>query len=169
MEGEHQVYEVTFSTRTPFVIPFQLTVNLVNGTATGTVCVCPHYHIYTQTYLIYVIHFTSLSMPLHFGRPIITWPPTTTTCSVGEWNIAVTRIYSETVTILTEDNFIAHSIVHRLYIHTQVHIVLIIVTPLASVGKYSKCNYLCGCIILLPLCVIIHYCASGDSYVVDSI
>ena len=109
-----------------------------------------------------IIYFTSLSMPLHFGRPIITWPPTTTTCSVDEWNIAVTRIYSDTVTILTEDNFIAYSIFHRLYIHTRVHIVLKIVPPLASVDKYSICNYLCGCVMLLPLCVIIHYCAPGD-------
>ena len=51
-------------------------------------------------------------MPLHFGHPIITWPPTTTSRSAGEWNIAVARIYSDTVTILTEDNFFAHSIVH---------------------------------------------------------
>ena len=43
VEGEHPVYEVAFSTRTPFVIPFQLTVMFVNGTAEGAcmrACVC---------------------------------------------------------------------------------------------------------------------------------
>ena len=40
VEGEHQVYEVTFSTQTPFVIPFEITVRPMNGTATGEECVC---------------------------------------------------------------------------------------------------------------------------------
>ena len=39
VEGEDQVYEVTFTTETAFMIPFELTLNLVNGTATGVVCV----------------------------------------------------------------------------------------------------------------------------------
>ena len=46
VEGEHQVYEVTFSTQTPFVIPFEITVRPTNGTATGEVCVCVCVFVY---------------------------------------------------------------------------------------------------------------------------
>lgn len=40
VEGEDQAYEVTLTAQTAFIIPFQLTLNFVNGTATGAVCVC---------------------------------------------------------------------------------------------------------------------------------